>query len=224
MAYKPKYPPPKLQGINPQKRKIGGSPNNNFQAQERAHVAGETPQFDPEIKSLYYKDCLGWGDPAIDEIMSFGVSTEHPETGFSNSELDEEASLGQAHNSNPEIPLATREVTGNPSIYSIPNPVVEGCILEWSNTMREELERLSRQEGSNDPKSTAATVKEAAALAYRAAMPQLSNRQAVIDFIACVVHGMAIGAIPGAQGTQLLYGAQVANSAFPPRKKRNKCT
>ena len=51
MAYKPKYPPPDLHGINTQKRKIRGSPNNNFQAQERAHVAGEIPQFDSEIKS-----------------------------------------------------------------------------------------------------------------------------------------------------------------------------
>jgi hypothetical protein len=181
-------------------------------------MAEETPQFNSEIKSLYYKDCLGWGDPAVDEIMFAGISKENPETGFSNSEFDEDASLEQAHNSDPGTPAATREDTGNPSIDSIPNPAVEQCVSEWSSTMRQELEWLSWQEGSNDPKRTAATVKEAAALAYRAAMPQLSNRKAVIDFIACVVHGMAIGAIPGAQGTQLLYGAQVANSAFPPRK------
>jgi hypothetical protein len=62
-------------------------------------------------------------------------------------------------------------------------------------------------------------------MAYCTAMPRLADSESIREFIACVVHGMGIGAIPSAEGTRLLYGAQVAHSALPSpkrRKKRNK--
>jgi hypothetical protein len=183
-------------------------------------MAEETQHLQAEIKSLTYKDCLGWGDPVLDELLSAGVSTESPETYPIESALDETVRLAGVRNLDPDIPVTTEDGTEDASISFIPNLAVARCVSVWSKAIKEELEILSRQEGSWDSKATAAMVKENAALAYCAAMPQLSNRQAVIDFIASVVHGMAIGAIPGARGTQLLYGAQVANSAFPPRKKR----
>ena len=46
--------------------------------------------------------------------------------------------------------------------------------------------------------------------AYRHAMPPLSGYENIRDFIACVAHGMLIGAIQGTDGARLLYAAQVA--------------
>ena len=180
-------------------------------------MAEETQHLQAEIEPLSDKDCLGWGDPDLDKLLNAGVSTETPE---SESALYQTARLAGAHNLDIEIPFTTEDGTEDAPISFIPNLAVTRCISVWGNAIREELRILSRQGGSWDPKATAAMIRENAALAYCAAMPQLSNRQAVTDFIASVVHGMAIGAIPGARGTQLLYGAQVANSAFPPRKKR----
>jgi len=49
--------------------------------------------------------------------------------------------------------------------------------------------------------------------AYRALLPPLTSRDNCRDFIACVAHGMLLGAIPEANGGKLLYAAQVALGA-----------
>lgn len=54
-----------------------------------------------------------------------------------------------------------------------------------------------------------------AARAYRNAMPVLSGFNGIHDFIACVAHGILIGAIPPEKSGQLLYAAQVAISTLP---------
>ncbi|MGA2808979.1 MAG: hypothetical protein ABSE87_12665 [Terracidiphilus sp.] len=46
--------------------------------------------------------------------------------------------------------------------------------------------------------------------AYRNNLPPLSGPENIRDFIACVAHGMLIGAIEGPAGARLLYAAQVA--------------
>ncbi len=51
--------------------------------------------------------------------------------------------------------------------------------------------------------------------AYRSAMPPLSGYENIRDFIACTAHAMLIGAIDGANGTRLLYAAQVAATLVP---------
>jgi hypothetical protein len=43
-------------------------------------------------------------------------------------------------------------------------------------------------------------------------MPSLSGFDSARDFVACVAHGLLIGAIPDEQATKLLYAAQVALS------------
>jgi hypothetical protein len=48
--------------------------------------------------------------------------------------------------------------------------------------------------------------------AFHAAMPPLSGYQNICDFIACVAHGMLIGAIQHTSGTKFIYAAQVAFS------------
>ncbi len=53
-----------------------------------------------------------------------------------------------------------------------------------------------------------------AAKAYRNAMPVLSGYESIRDYIACVAHGILIGAIPADRSGQLLYAAQVAISSL----------
>jgi hypothetical protein len=45
-------------------------------------------------------------------------------------------------------------------------------------------------------------------------MPSLSGPDNIRDFIACVAHGMLIGAIRDTDGARLLYAAQVARGAL----------
>ena len=55
---------------------------------------------------------------------------------------------------------------------------------------------------------------ELAQAAYRAAMPDPSTRQGVRDYIACVIHGMTIGAISDYHGEIYLAAARVGLAAF----------
>src|SRR5215472_16230615 len=55
--------------------------------------------------------------------------------------------------------------------------------------------------------------KQFAGQAYRNALPHLSSPQNIDAFIACVTHGMAIGAIADKLGTKLLYATQVATTS-----------
>jgi hypothetical protein len=52
--------------------------------------------------------------------------------------------------------------------------------------------------------------KKAADLAFRNAMPDPSTRQNLRDYIACVLHGMTVGAIRDDEGARLLAGAKIA--------------
>jgi hypothetical protein len=98
-------------------------------------------------------------------------------------------------------------------VYPIQNLAVEVCVGCFHQTAREQL----------DLKVAPELAKEFGCIAYCNALPKLSDRESVRDFIACVVHGMAVGIIPGSDGTRLLYGAQVAQSALPPvRRWRNR--
>jgi hypothetical protein len=62
--------------------------------------------------------------------------------------------------------------------------------------------------------------KQRAEAAYHGAMPTLCDHQSLLDFIACVTHGMVIGAIDSIDGPRLLYAAQVATCAFRPGPKK----
>jgi hypothetical protein len=59
-------------------------------------------------------------------------------------------------------------------------------------------------------------------LAYRSLMPQPTTREAIQDYIACVLHGIAIEAIDQGTGTKLLYGAQIAIAALPKEAKEKR--
>lgn len=65
-------------------------------------------------------------------------------------------------------------------------------------------------------------VKECGRIMYWNTLPKHINRECIRDFIACVVHGMAVGSIPGPEAGRLLYGAQVAQQALPAVRKWRK--
>ena len=54
---------------------------------------------------------------------------------------------------------------------------------------------------------------------YRLSLPPLTGSRNIQDFIACVTHGITIGAIDREDFTKLLYAAQVAQTA---RRIKNK--
>ena len=62
----------------------------------------------------------------------------------------------------------------------------------------------------------------AADVAYRDAMPPLSDYENIRDFIACLAHAMLIGVIRGDQGNRLLYASQVALSTVRCRPATSK--
>jgi hypothetical protein len=80
------------------------------------------------------------------------------------------------------------------------NAAIARCMSEWQRVYREKRAK----------KESSFSASREAAPAYRRAMPPLSGQENISDFIACVAHGMLIGAINGTDGTKLLYAAQVA--------------
>lgn len=107
------------------------------------------------------------------------------------------------------------EVAG---IYPVPNLAVDVCVASFTEMM---------QDLRKDKKQTLESLALAGRVAYCNLLPRLNDSDSIRDFIACVVHGMAINVIPSSEGTRLLYGAQVAQTALPSpkrHKKRNKST
>jgi hypothetical protein len=49
---------------------------------------------------------------------------------------------------------------------------------------------------------------------YCKALPDIVDYESTLDFIACVISGMGIRVIEAKEGSKLLYGAQVALSAY----------
>ena len=97
-------------------------------------------------------------------------------------------------------------------MYPVPHLAVEVCCSTYMST----IEQLRKKKLSED------AVSRAGQAAYCTVLPRLSDSDSIREFIACVVHGMAIGVIPSSEGTRLLYGAQVAHSALPSPKRRQK--
>ncbi|MGO9318452.1 MAG: hypothetical protein ACLPXT_13380 [Terracidiphilus sp.] len=83
------------------------------------------------------------------------------------------------------------------------NPAVARCISAWALAYNAE-KAISKSDYG-------ATVE--AKKAYRNAMPRLFGYENICNFIACVAHGILIGAIERENSTKLLYAAQVALSS-----------
>ena len=94
-------------------------------------------------------------------------------------------------------------------IDPVPNMAVERCTRLFTMATVECLAKGKSPE----------FIRKGANLAYCLAMPSLTGPDSISDFIACVTHGMLLGAIPSADATRLLYAAQVAHSAIPKNRK-----
>jgi hypothetical protein len=121
-------------------------------------------------------------------------------------------------------PKDARKFAKSAGVYPIPNVAVIACSSAWAAIIKEESEKLDNST-ETDPRKRleeVETCRRKGKIAYCESLPKLSSRDEVTDFIACVVHGMALDIIPGPEGTRLLYGAQVALGSLAPRKKYKK--
>jgi hypothetical protein len=80
------------------------------------------------------------------------------------------------------------------------SPAVLHCWTAYQQTFA-----IERGKGVAEPAAFAA-----GKMAYRQAMPCLSDQNSIRDFVACVTHGMVLTIIPNDDGGKLLYAANVA--------------
>jgi hypothetical protein len=106
----------------------------------------------------------------------------------------------------------TQPTAIDPDAPAAVNPAVARCCQAHADAAQ------TRQAAGDDKYNT----RKAAAKAYRLAMPTLSSEDSIHDFIACVAHGILIGAFEDRQATQLLYAAQVASGALARTRKSQK--
>jgi len=109
----------------------------------------------------------------------------------------------------PSVYTKLSELAG---VYPVPNLAVDLC---WKMYMQGKQQTI---EMGRSP----AKAHQVGCLSYRSSMPKLAGLDNIRDFVACVAHGMCISVIPGAEGTRLLYAAQVAYSTLPSPKRRKK--
>jgi hypothetical protein len=128
---------------------------------------------------------------------------------------DAEEKIALAESLGMEDWLSPGEITARlgklAGVYPVPNLAVEICC--------DTRMRLVQQLGKN---ATGEALERISRLGYCMHLPRLNDAASIRDFIACVVYGMAIGAIPSSEGTRLLYGAQVALAALPGDPKKRK--
>jgi hypothetical protein len=98
-----------------------------------------------------------------------------------------------------ELPLAQK------------NPAVAQCREAWERARQSMVKKKKRSE----------IILWEADRAYCRAMPPLVGYENICNFIACVGYGMLTGRFENADGTKLLYAAQVALSTVAPQSKTN---
>ena len=125
--------------------------------------------------------------------------------------------LRQLEEAGAPIPESPAKVVARLSRYIGAYPV-RNLAVDLCDHMFAESAKQALKEGKS-----LKVAKEQGKVAFCATLPKLAGADNIRDFIACIIHGMAIGIIPGNEGTRLLYGAQVAHMARTKRpKKRNK--
>ena len=106
----------------------------------------------------------------------------------------------------------------NPSAFAV-HPAIERCLQAGRAAHAEALaqEKSSDQPPSDQPEARFRD-------AYMQAMPDLSSRENVCSFIACVTYGMVGDIIHREAARSYLYAAQVALSAVPRAAAGHKAT
>ena len=113
-------------------------------------------------------------------------------------------------------PSSTTLAPGPASAPSNPKAALHRCCAAWQRAFNAYMKDA-------DPKNSMESTWAAkdASVAYRNAMPLLAGYEGARDFVACVAHGILIGAIPENNAGQLLYAAQVALATIPHERKRS---
>ncbi len=107
---------------------------------------------------------------------------------------------------------------------STPKVALRRCCTAWQRAFDAHME-----EHAKNPAAAEIFAARDAGEAYCNAMPMLAGSEGVRDFIACVAHGILIGAIHREKSSQLIYAAQVALSSIqrepkPPKTPQNNQT
>ena len=105
---------------------------------------------------------------------------------------------------NPPSSQTTAPMPGTRSRASSPKPAIRRCCNAWKRAFDAYMAKRKPDSCSEIFAAGPASV------AYCNAMPVLSGFDGIRDFIACVAHGVLIGAIKENRAGQLIYAAQVA--------------
>jgi len=116
------------------------------------------------------------------------------------------------------VPAATTLDPGPAPAPSTPKAALRRCCAAWQRAFDAFMEQCK---GDNDHIDKIFAAKDAS-VAYCNAMPMLAGQDGVRDFLACVAHGILIGAIPKEKSSQLLHAARVTLASIhsdrtPPR-------
>jgi hypothetical protein len=101
------------------------------------------------------------------------------------------------------VPFFSAPVAPPDSSPALENPAVAHCCEVWESTRRQALNA-----GCN-----MVIARVAAHKAFQKSLPPLTGLENIRNFIACVAHGMLVGAILSPDGARLLYAAQIVKSA-----------
>src|ERR1700760_4563432 len=101
------------------------------------------------------------------------------------------------------LPYLSEPCAPPDSSPAIENTAIAHCCEVWELTRRQAL----------NTGSSMVFARVAAHRAYQKALPPLAGQENIQNFIACVAHGMLIGAFLSEDGARLLYAAQVALTA-----------
>ncbi len=109
-----------------------------------------------------------------------------------------------------------KEKTGNMYQHVAPaqNPAVALCYESYTRALDE----------ADEMKMYTARALNLAQNVYRKALPPLSGRENIRDFIACVAHAMLLKIIEPEEATRLFYAAQVAQSGANRDQPKAKCS
>jgi hypothetical protein len=101
------------------------------------------------------------------------------------------------------VPYLSAPVAPPDSSPALQNPAVAHCCEVWESARREAL----------NAGYSMVISRVAAHKAFQKSLPPLTGLENIQNFIACVAHGMLIGAILSQDGARLLYAAQIAKNA-----------
>jgi hypothetical protein len=89
------------------------------------------------------------------------------------------------------------------------NPAVEQCVSAYYHA-------LAAAGGPNGHGG-----RDAAEAAFKRALPMLSDRASILDFIACIAHGMVLNIFWKEQGPSLVVAAKAALAAIPREQQKS---